>query len=1348
MPFKPIHRSVFVPPTTPLFIGSAGGVDPNSPPILTGLSITGLSGGFAEVWSTVTATPSLAGGAPTTYDWDWFLDGSNLQGYVAQTLTILPEFTGNLTATLAVSNAFGDDALTSAAVAIRFPQPALRETALSITGTVGDPISIALRNYFNDRNPENQPATYLTYALLSGSLPPGLSLVAGVISGTLSASVTNLNCVIRASNSGGFVDLPVSATVAAGAGGSVITYIDQEYASSSDTSAGWTTTGALTFLVNSTAVVTGLEPYAGALEISGLSAASNSRAEYIVPVVPGETIRTTLSVAGRRFGATGATATVRGRWETAEGAQVGASAAFAASGIALTTTESILYNGSFEGVAPATAARFVVAVFANLWSGASPASLLKVYRIRVQRVPVAPPAIITAASISGTPRIGQTLTANYTVEPAGTAVTIQWRRGGANQSIGATYVLAAADDTASIDYVVTPTGGAPVTASPVVPTYNAPVFSGPASIGPSSLEVGQTLTWPAITATDATASYSLTDADGTVVATGTGAGSHVTAEIGTYRLTWTATNSGGTVTSVATAVTTAVAPVGTAVLVYGQSYATDRAADFQTPTAWSHAPTLNFTADTITGAMTFGTPSANSETQFLIRPWAAGDRAEVFLRSKITGNGSNTAETFFQFRTAAGATIAGGSSPTYATGEIQWDAVAPATTAFLYIGMRIRGVNAGSRKYELHQLVVTDITDSGPTPFYTGQAPQFWAIEAPVGGTSAPLDFAASFSGTVTGYEYDGPEPHTWTGSQLRISPTAVSVETGNYRVYARRGPQRSFNGAKVAVWSAANTSALLEHVSLPMPDHSIEVGRGMPCIDVTRHVQGGVLPYTFVKTAGPAWVEMEPNGVCYGVAPATPAASAPLTVRVTDAAGTILDVTSNLTVIAARSRVPTHTIPAGANVAAWLLANGAPGQVVRLLDNTTYVGGGGNTAWQSTNINNPLILLGGPGTVCGPLDLDNIAGGIIIENINFVRSVMVDDRVDDRAQYGLRVGGVNVTINDCRCEGYVDTTPIVITSTTSDVPPRPRSSYTKANGVVANIIWVVHNLPEGTAYGNGFGLKAKSGVLNNCVAYRCYESFNLTAREAAMYNCLSLEPRDDHFVISSTLGGVLYRCRAEGAFGNYTAGDHRDLLQGFGQNSPGTMRLTIKDCWFDTQGTDDVQGILHDNDAWTTSDTRITNGNSDCWFEGNVFLPTSFNGAHFSWFINSNFVNNVIVRHPDQTFNRSSQTVIGTPSQITFTNNLMQQFGIGANAVPFEHLVSLTGNHLLVGSRAGAVNVAGGAVAVFPNWANTGLVHDDPRKAVAAGQPASAARFWIDPASTWGAVNPSVGPAWLRTGL
>ena len=93
------------------------------------------------------------------------------------------------------------------------------------------------------------------------------------------------------------------------------------------------------------------------------------------------------------------------------------------------------------------------------------------------------PANLTAPGLSGTPNVGQTLTAVPGIWNGAEMVVGQWRRDGADipGETGSVYLLAAEDDLAQISYHETATNaaGAAVAASPpVLALYEAPVVTG------------------------------------------------------------------------------------------------------------------------------------------------------------------------------------------------------------------------------------------------------------------------------------------------------------------------------------------------------------------------------------------------------------------------------------------------------------------------------------------------------------------------------------------------------------------------------------------------------------------------------------------------------------------------------------------------------------------------------------------------------------------------------------------------------------------------------------------------------------------------------------------------------
>ena len=177
------------------------------------------------------------------------------------------------------------------------------------------------------------------------------------------------------------------------------------------------------------------------------------------------------------------------------------------------------------------------------------------------------------------------------------------------------------------------------------------------------------------------------------------------------------------------------------------------------------------------------------------------------------------------------------------------------------------------------------------------------------------------------------------------------------------------------------------------------------------------------------------------------------------------------------------------------------------------------------------------------------------------------------------------------------------------------------------------------------------------------------------------------------------------------------------------------------------VQGSHYDSDAFGiagkwTDDSMNSTTDGMLFEDAAIFATNTTNGFLVERFTRSEVNRVVCLMHPDNTGNTGG-LVIRRYCQIDFSNSMFELLG-GEYYDRSLHLCTFT--NVLDFSASGAPT----KVDVFPNWLNQGLAYEDPRDAVNDGQPASAARMWIDPAGAWNtaAQNSLIGPAWLRDGV
>lgn len=1312
-------------------LGGGGGAALPAPSI-SGPMLTGLDAGIARIWSTIGYVATVTGDAdgPTR---TWLLDGGPMQGADGATIFVDASF-NNLPLALQLDAENATDVTTaiSPAAVVRYPVPLAAGALPALTGAVGDTVDIALAPYFVDGHPTSSANASLSYS--ATGLPAGLAISGNRIVGTYAAPVTAQAVSISATNSGGTAVQTSSATVS---GGAFVYNYDFNLAGPIPTE--WVTSDAnlrLTIVPDDPAV--GTYGSVGALLIEGFALpggvaaapGANVRRDYdVTNVADGVTYQVTICSTTQRVTTTGFTQRTRVQWINSAGAIMATPDSYVVSLAVATPGEKVPTDTVYTMTKPAGAVKLRVQVEVTNWT----AGRAEIKKVRLDGGPVAVPTVASVA-IVGDGKVGSVHTAEVTMNPPGSAYTLAWLRNGAPipGELGSTYTPVVADDTTGLTLRATPTaaGGVAVPSQAVAITRPGPVVSG-VSLTPAAAAPGATLTYSVGAATNgATATFTLRNGE-TVVASGAASGTYVAATAGTYRLDVVWTNSGGAVSNTRTTVVEAPA-VGQAIIVYDNSFASDRRADFLNPTAsLAHAPGLTFANDT-PGAMTFGTLGVNYETNQQRHAVIAGHLYEVFSRARLDATtGAGTMLRVLRWRDAALAQI-GAAISTTAIGEWANTLTAPAGAAFLDTEFQHRIAPNNGRLvtdpvtgitetkpwlYQIHYVNVADITESGPSPTFTKVNAQFWADNGYVGVPNPPVNISAAFAGTVTGYTYEGPEPHTWAGSVLTITPAAVTPGYIARNVVGNNNALKAKTPSVLPISVVADPGPLVANLTRETIPVSIEVNKQMPVIDAKYYVSGGCLPFTYSIVSKPAWVNVTAFGLADGKAPAAPAAASNLVLRVTDRRGQTVDLTFPITVIAARS-VITTTIAPTADLAAAAAAFKTPGAVIQLQAGI-YSAGSFNT-WYVGSQNNPVTFRGVAGTKISGINFKN-AAGITFENVEFEARALPANLTPSTALVNLR-GSADIVLRNCTFTGWTST------DITGDVALPWITSETFAH------------------YWTGIWAGGVRSVIENPIVRRVYEAITLyDGRGVGVYNADLGELRDDGIVVYGSTGSRIKNPRIRSYTGNYKSADHHDHIQTAGDVPPVPNRLYISGTFGSSRSWGNVQMMFTDQDKFDNVGDRTEEYcNSDFLFEDCAHFGSSSHGLALEFWRRGSVNRFVALSHPDNPGALIPIINHRRPSQVAISNVLYHSIGGDAHngvAGDWRHLITLTN-----GVTVPAFNVAA-MTAIFPNWSNTGALYEDPRDAVLAGQAASVARFWINPAGAWHLANPNVGPAWLRTG-
>ena len=560
------------------------------------------------------------------------------------------------------------------------------------------------------------------------------------------------------------------------------------------------------------------------------------------------------------------------------------------------------------------------------------------------------------------------------------------------------------------------------------------------------------------------------------------------------------------------------------------------------------------------------------------------------------------------------------------------------------------------------------------------------------------LDFAGALTGTITGITPS--VPHSVNGTTLTIVPIAATPKaTTTYTVTDSNGGSRQIEmmvPAAPATIAASGTPQAL----------TVEVNRAVPRTNWRLYFTGGVAPYTYEDVSVPSWM-LTRSGSTYAVAaPASPG-NHTATVRVTDRRGNSVVLTVSITVIAARNRnAPGVMLASDASVSAAITRLGLGAGGVLRIPSGIGVKALGSAVNIANGHTNPLIIMGdvrvaknNNETVLAP----HLTGwsGVMFENITF--------RETDTAGGYIVRGGNDVTFYRCRAEGF-------------------RSTVNPNDGQA----W--QNSLTYTFTGYGWRIEGLRCVAQECVAFETREGWNLG--DGLIVDGRVEAFQDDGIVIQAANGGVIDGfVLDQPPAGNYLLSHHRDLVQGFSDNSPIPSHICIRRMFASSEGAEGyLQGYLtthgyiswNNRNTWTETDRTVSRTWQHMVVEESVILSGHQIGIGFArWGPGSKIDKCVVIMHPGEPWGARgtfyTQITHYEPSQVRISNSIFPSIA-GSAQTSFGHLIQQVNNRLLPATNRPAY------AAVFPNFENTGL--------------ASINRVQIAPA--WAAANPGVGPAML----
>lgn len=790
-----------------------------------------------------------------------------------------------------------------------------------------------------------------------------------------------------------------------------------------------------------------------------------------------------------------------------------------------------------------------------------------------------------------------------------------------------------------------------------------------------------------------------------------------------------ATNSGGSAEQTFLVTTEEAGPTTGAIEIYRSTFQGDDSADFHPATAASLAH------DPIAEAMVWGLPGESNPTGIIFFDDQSPDGAltgtgfglrggreyQVLLRTSLVGSGSNTEDTVLRLYDLNTNTEVWSSGDIGTGTHVLALPVQPGTGPLrLRFDGRIRGTVNGTRQYLLREFGIWDITDSGGFPQKTPQNPQFWVEPLYVDTASREIDFEPYFTGNVTGYQYEGPEPHSWNGGRLTITPTQSTDSKTERLVRARNGALESIDAQTLRIEVRDVNPLTNRNADVA---HTLETGRPFS-FSMIRQIYGGVYPHSYQVLSKPHWITAESNGHLWGYAPATPQPEEAIVVRTTDFAGDTIDTTIPITVIAPFDTSTAVDVPSG-NVCDFLRNYSGSARAFRLRESDTYTWGNGHACCIQP-MDDPYILFGETpaATVVGPVNLNNCTG-LICKGFKATRSIASSNSKAARSSK-------MVNMNSCQHMRFYDMQFRGNRLSISDgagglIPAEDAGDWENGEDIIT--------------MGVGLTLRGDWSIAHNCTFEDFYAGINVSfGPHSGVFECLSTHWGIDGITIDTTHGCIVQGCTFRDPIGNYTTSTHRDVFQTFANNTPMPTGFCFVENFGSVSGVDQIQGHLLDLDGFAATPERPRGGSNyrHVHRDNIVLASTDGHGFECERFYDGVFERMIVLPHPD--VSRQAIFNMRRRSQIALSDSILNGFG-GADYDAWQHLLTIT--NVTDMSQPGAPAIT----EIFPNWNTEGLAYENPREAVADGQPASAARFWIDPASAWGAANPNVGPAWLRTG-
>jgi hypothetical protein len=812
--------------------------------------------------------------------------------------------------------------------------------------------------------------------------------------------------------------------------------------------------------------------------------------------------------------------------------------------------------------------------------------------------------------------------------------------------------------------------------------------------------------------------------------------------------------------------TTVRTPGASAAEIYVNDFASNRSADFDAPTAWSHIAQAydendaSLGADSV-GAMYFGQGQTGIIQQSITRA-VSGNEVEIYWlmqgvdHAASGATGTPTLRTYVEWLNFSGDLVGVRSAniSNQDTGVNSYVATKPAGATQLRIIFERR---TDLWALTLYKLQILDVTASGQTPVLRAERPyQFSVLTSE--GVATELDFASSFDPPITALEIvSSPANYraTTRGSVLVLNPldgialpqSAAEGLEDTLQVRGIRNGMQTF--AVIQFFAYAQEATPLRLKTTP-PTILLEDGHAQ-VVGPVSYVAGGTEPYTCIVTQKPAWLDQGPNGLLAGIASGSGVQQS-VVATVTDGQGQSVTVTVPITIGSIDRAAPQVITPALAGNNLWgaISLNQTGPTVVQLTDGIYTAMG--NIFEVGRDHDKPVIIMG-PAT--GEARIRNVvvlnrSFGIWFEKVVFERVDLTGidntNSLSDRSRPDMRSKTLISEIDhfpippsfnrwtNCLSRGFVtDLTNETEIGSNGDADvwftregENGEPIYASTGTLPTTGRWAT------TAYGAGFNLQG-FGIIQDTHVEGSVFPFSLAGPCVGLFNTSANQTRTDQLRFEQAFDCVVHGHRVgdratDVPFLNSKQSEHQDMMQSIANSGRSVgHRVWVKDLFMNGMQQPGVQGIqLNMGSAGSYDDQDPPNLWAVDWLiEDSLFVVTLVNALNAPGFLGE-------IRRcaflPDPTLSNpltglsTNKIRLQEASSAIMSDSLLSDFALdGAPRNPW----TLVGN-LVLEENASIVPT------LLPNI-YTAPTFNDPRLGVA-----SEARFYRDPA-----IAPQ-GPSWL----